>query len=63
MLNLLSLRPSQTLATFQRNILQHCCMMLQHVLNEVVKRTQHFHLQHNMSMFMYPRCLGRKKWT
>ena len=33
--------PGQTLATFQRNILQHCCMMLRHVLNGLVKRTQH----------------------
>ena len=57
-------KAGQTLATFQRNILQHCCMMLRHVLNGVVKRTQHFHhFQRNMSMFMYPRPLARKKWT
>ena len=36
-----SLRPGQTLATFQRNILQHCCMMLRQLLNELAKRTQH----------------------
>ena len=35
------LRPGQTLATFQRNILQYCCMMLRHVLNGLAKRTQH----------------------
>ena len=49
------LRPGQTLVTFQRNILQHCCMMLRHVLNGVAKRTQHFHhFQRNMPMFMCP---------
>ena len=36
------LRPGQTLATFQRNILQHCCMMLLQLLNGLAKRTQHF---------------------
>ena len=34
-------RPDQTLATFQRNILQHCCMMLRQLLNGLAKRTQH----------------------
>ena len=49
------LRPGQTLATFQRNILKHCCMMLRHVLNGVAKRTQHFHhFQRKMSMLMCP---------
>ena len=58
------LRPGQTLVTFQRNILQHCCMMLRHVLNGVAKRTQHFHhFQRNMSMFMCPWPLARNKWT
>ena len=36
----IGLRPGQTLATFQRNVLQHCCMMLRHVLNGVAKCTQ-----------------------
>ena len=35
------LRPGQTLATFQRNTLQHCCMMLRKLLNGLAKRTQH----------------------
>ena len=35
------LRPGQTLATFQHNILQHCCMMLRQLLNGLAKRTQH----------------------
>ena len=43
-------RPGQTFATFQRNILQHCCMMLPQVLNEPARRTQHF--QRNMWMLM-----------
>ena len=47
--------------TFQRNILQHCCMILRHVLNGLAKRTQHF--QRNMWMFMCPRPLARNKWT
>ena len=47
-----------------RNILQHCCMILRHVLNGVAKCTQHFHhFQRNMSMSMCPRPLARKKWT
>ena len=59
--NMQVLRPGQTLATFQRNILQHCCMMLRHVLNGLAKRSQHF--QRNMSMFMCPRPLARNQWT
>ena len=35
------LRPGQTLATFQRNILQHCCMMLRQLSNRLAKCTQH----------------------
>ena len=35
------LRLGQMLATFQRNILQHCCMMLRQVLDALAKRTQH----------------------
>ena len=31
------LRPGQTLATCQHNTLQHCCMMLRHVLHGVAK--------------------------
>ena len=58
------LRPGQTLATFQSNILQHCCMMLRHVLNGPAKRTQHFHhFQRNMSMFMCPSPRRATKWT
>ena len=56
-----NLRPGQTLATFQRNILQHCCVMLRHELNGVAKRTQHFqqfclHYStgiHKTTMFIY----------
>ena len=36
------IRPGQTLATFQRNTLQHFYMMLQQVLNGLAKRTQRF---------------------
>ena len=32
------LRPGQTIATFQRNILQHCCMMLRQVMIGLAKR-------------------------
>jgi len=43
------------LTTFQCNILQHCCMMLQHVLNRLAKRTQYFlHFQCNIWMLMCP---------
>ena len=37
-----TLRPGQTLATFQRKILQRFCMMLRHLLNGLAKRSQHF---------------------
>lgn len=51
-------------ATFQHNILLHCCLMLQHVLHGLVKRTQHFHhFQHNIWLSMCPRPLARNKWT
>ena len=32
---------SITVATFQRNILRHCCMMLRQLLTGLAKRTQH----------------------
>ena len=49
------LRPGQTLATFQSNILQHCCMMLRHVLKRLAKRTQHFqHFQRKIWILCAP---------
>ena len=36
-----ALSPGQTIATFQRNISQHCCIMLRHVAEGLAKRTQH----------------------
>ena len=49
------LRPGQTLATFQRNIVQHCCLMMRHLLNGLAKRTQHFkQFRSNMWMLMCP---------
>ena len=35
------LSPGQTIATFQCNISQHCCIMLRHVAEGLAKRTQH----------------------